>query len=286
MELGFFGRFERNEVKIRAFYRRRRNALIDAGGLVGDVVVARLSKDVLQAHTWNARTLQQIVEHVAGANTRQLVGVANKDDAGGFGNGVQKRGGKPGVNHTEFVDDEQVAVELVEFVLVEFFGDGVDIEQAVNGVGLFAAAVAHALGRAARRGGEQNVFAHFAGEVKDSLENRRLAGAWATGNDANLVCGGKANRFALHRVKAEFMFAFPVDEFALEAVSRQLVFVESALDDFGDFLLRVIERRVKAVFAVALDAARFANALELLQQILDGVIIGDVDAQILERAAD
>ena len=60
------------------------------------------------------------------------------------------------------------------------------------------------------------------------------------------------------------MFAFPVDEFALEAVSRQLVFVESALDDFGDFLLRVIERRVKAVFAVALDAARFANALELL----------------------
>jgi len=165
MQFGFFGRFERNEVEVRAFYRRRCNALIDAGGLVGDVVVAGLPKDVLQAHTWNARTLQQIVEYVAGADTWKLVGVAYKDDTGRFGDGVQERGGKPGVNHTEFIDDEQIAVKLVEFVLVEFLGDGVDVEQAVNGVGLFAAAVAHALGRAACRGGEQNVFAHLAGKV-------------------------------------------------------------------------------------------------------------------------
>ena len=61
MQLGFFGRFERDKVKIRAFDGRRRNALIDAGCLVGDVVAAGLPKDVLQAYAWDARTLQQIV---------------------------------------------------------------------------------------------------------------------------------------------------------------------------------------------------------------------------------
>ena len=83
--------------------------------------------------------------------------------------------------------------------------------------------------------------------------------------DADFVGGSEANGFALHRVKAEFMFAFPVHEFALETVSRQFIFAEARLDDVCDFLLRVVQRREKAVFAVALDAARFANALELIQ---------------------
>ena len=148
----------------------------------------------------------------------------------------------------------------------------------MDGVGLVAAAVAHALGRAARGGGEQNVFAHFAGQVKDSLENRCLAGAGAAGDNANLVRSGEANGFALYRVKAELVFPFPVDEFPLETVGGQFVFAETGLDDFGDFLFRVIQRRVKAIVAVALDAARFADALELFEKILDGIVVGDIDA--------
>ena len=61
-------------MKVRAFDGRRRNALIDAGGLVGDVVAAALPKDVLQADTWNARTLQQIVEHVSRSHARSYKG--------------------------------------------------------------------------------------------------------------------------------------------------------------------------------------------------------------------
>ena len=163
MQLGFFGRFEGNEVEVRAFDGRRRNALIDTGGLVGDIVAAALPEDVLQANAWNAGALEQIVQDVAGAYARELVRIAYKDDAGRFGNGFEERGRKPGVHHTEFVDDEQVAVQLVELVLVEFAGDGIHFQEAVDGVGLVAAAVTHALGCAARRGGEQNVFAHFTG---------------------------------------------------------------------------------------------------------------------------
>ena len=61
------------------------------------------------------------------------------------------------------------------------------------------------------------------------------------------------------------MFAFPVDKLALKTVSGQFVFAEASLDDFGDVLFCVFKRREKAVVAVALDAARFANALELIQ---------------------
>ena len=82
------------------------------------------------------------------------------------------------------------------------------------------------------------------------------------------------------------MLTFPVDKFSLEAVGGQFVFAEARLDDFGNFLFGVIERREKAIVAVALDAARFANALELLQQILNRIVIGDINAEILEGTAD
>lgn len=74
-------------MEVWAFDRDGRDALIDFCGLVGDVVAAGLPEDVLQAYAWNARTLQQIVEHVAGAYARELVGVTYEYDAGRFGNG-------------------------------------------------------------------------------------------------------------------------------------------------------------------------------------------------------
>ena len=126
---------------------------------------------------------------------------------------------------------------------------------------LFAAAIAHALGGAACRGGEQDVFAHLARQVDDSLEDCCLSGAGAAGNDANLVGGGEADRFALRRVETELMFAFPVDKLTLKTVSGQFVFAEASLDDFGDVLFCVFKWREKAVVAMELDAARFADAL-------------------------
>ena len=75
-------------MEVRAFDRGGSDSLIDFRGFVGDVVAAALPKDVLQAYAWKARALQQIVEDVAGAYARELIGVTDEYDAGGFGNSV------------------------------------------------------------------------------------------------------------------------------------------------------------------------------------------------------
>lgn len=98
--------FEGDKVEVRPVDRRWRDALVDFGGLVGDVVAAGLPKDVLQADVRDSRALEQIVEHVARAHARQLVRISDEYNAGSqrcrFENGC----GKPRVDHAEFVDDE------------------------------------------------------------------------------------------------------------------------------------------------------------------------------------
>ena len=174
-------------MEVRPVDRRWRDALVDFGGLVGDVVPAGLPKDVLQADVRDLRALEQIVEHVARAYARQLVRITDEYNAGPQRCRLENGCGKPSVDHAEFVDDEQIAFQLVADILIELARDGVHLEQAVDGAGVFATAFAHALGGAPRGGGKAYLFSHFSGEVQNSLENCRLACARSAGDDANLV---------------------------------------------------------------------------------------------------
>ena len=202
--------FEGDKVEVRPVDRRWRNSLVDFGGLVGDVVAAGLPKDVLQADVRDSRALEQIVEHVARAHARQLVRITDEYNAGSqrcrFENGC----GKPCIDHAEFVDDEQIAFQLVANIFVELARDGVHLEQAVDGAGVFAAAFAHAFGCAPRGGGKADLFAHFAGEVQNSLEDGRLARARPAGDNANLVRDCHRYGLPLYGVECELVLAFPV----------------------------------------------------------------------------
>ena len=180
-------RFEGDKVEVRPVDRRGRDALVDFGGLVGDVVPAGLPKDVLQADVRDSRALEQVVQDVSRAYARQLVRISDEYNAGPQRCRLENGCGKPCVDHAEFVDDEQIAFQLVADILVELACDGVHLEQAVDGAGVFAAAFTHAFGCAPRGGGKAYLFAHFSGEVQNSLENRRLARARSAGDDANLV---------------------------------------------------------------------------------------------------
>lgn len=98
--------FEGDKVEVRPVDRRGRDALVDFGGLVGNVVPAGLPKDVLQADVRDLWALEQIVEHVARAHARQLVRISDEYNAGSQRCRLENGCGKPCVDHAEFVDDE------------------------------------------------------------------------------------------------------------------------------------------------------------------------------------
>ena len=63
------------------------------------------------------------------------------------------------VDHGGLVDDQQIAFERIVGVALEAATLGVDFKQAVNGLGLEAGGLGHALGGSAGRRAEQQVDA-------------------------------------------------------------------------------------------------------------------------------
>ena len=52
--------------------------------------------------------IEQVVEHAAGTDGRQLVGVADEQHVGARADGAQQRVGEPQRQHRRLVDHEQV----------------------------------------------------------------------------------------------------------------------------------------------------------------------------------
>src|SRR5438552_3534890 len=67
------------------------------------------------------------------------------------------------IDHRRFVDDQQVAVERVPGITLEASGLRVNLEQAVDGLGLMRRRLAQALGSASGRGAQQGFHA-FGGQ--------------------------------------------------------------------------------------------------------------------------
>src|SRR5271166_4821772 len=60
----------------------------------------------------------QIGEHGAGSDARQLIGVANKDDSRPLGEGRDESGGYLDVEHRTFVDDDESVAERIRRMFV------------------------------------------------------------------------------------------------------------------------------------------------------------------------
>ena len=115
----FIGRLVRQKVEVRAFDGRGANALIDFRCFVGDVVSAGLAENVLKPSAWNLGATQQVVQHIASSHAGELVGIAYENDSRVEWRCFEERGGKPRIDHTEFIDDEQIALKLVVTIAVE-----------------------------------------------------------------------------------------------------------------------------------------------------------------------
>ena len=120
-----------------------------------DVAIFFLSKDFVEGDGGDGGGIDDVFENSAGADRGELVDVADEEEVCGGGDGVEKRSGEVGVDHAGFVDDKEVSFEGGTFVVDESVGIGVVFEETVNGLGVGAGCLGHALSGATGGGSEE-----------------------------------------------------------------------------------------------------------------------------------
>src|SRR5438105_9500284 len=98
-------------------------------------------------------------QHLARPNRRKLVAVADNQDGGLVGYRLHERLHQHDIDHGGLVDDQEITVERVVVAALEAARLRVHLQQPMDGLGLEAGRLGHALGGAAGRSAQQQVGA-------------------------------------------------------------------------------------------------------------------------------
>ena len=124
-----------------------------------DCALHRLTEHRVQFHRRDTARFHQIMQNVPCPHARQLIRVADQDQAAAQGQRLQQPIKKKRVDHGHLVDDQQVAGQRVMKIPAK---DGAAVfiqfrlQKAVNSLGFVAGDLAHAFGRPAGRCGQEN----------------------------------------------------------------------------------------------------------------------------------
>ena len=162
-----------------------------------------LTENVAQGDGRDAPAADQIGKHVARADARQLIGVADEHKAAARAQRREQRAHQREVDHRGLVHDERVRLEGFLFPLGEGDLTGLVVpchaEHTVDGLRVAVAELAHALGGTARGRGEQDIQAHALEERDDGAHARRLARAGTAGQQQQFFLCRELDSLTLER---------------------------------------------------------------------------------------
>ena len=207
-----------------------------------------LTENVAQGDGRDAPAADQIGKHVARADARQLIGVADEHKAAARAQRREQRAHQREVDHRGLVHNERIGLERFLFAFGERHLAGLVVEghaeHAVDGLRVAVAELAHALGGAARGRGEQDIQAHALEERDDGAHARRLARAGAAGEQQQLLLCRKLNGLTLERRVLHALLALDLFDGALHAAQGVGLVGEYRLDARRDIGL-VLPRRAQ-----------------------------------------
>src|SRR4029079_2600490 len=126
----------------------RDGALIDLV-CTGDPALRRLSEDLGQSRDGNNARGDDVGQYLSRSDRWQLVDVPDNQERVIVRHRLYQRLHQHDIDHGSLVHDQQVAVELIVATAFEAAPPGVDLKQPVDGLGLEAGCLGHALGGAA-----------------------------------------------------------------------------------------------------------------------------------------
>ena len=153
-----------------------------------------LPEDLGQAHDGHRAGGDDVGQHLSRSDRWQLVDIADDQERGIVRHRLHQRLHQHDIDHGGLVDDQQVAVELVVAVAFEAAALGVDLKEPVDGLGLEAGRLGHALGGAAGRGAEKKLRALGREHPQDRVDDRGLADTRPAGDDEHLGNQRQADR--------------------------------------------------------------------------------------------
>ncbi len=159
-----------------------------------DPALRGLPEHLGQPHDGHRAGGDDVGQHLPRSDRGQLVDVADDQQRGIVRHRLQQRLHQHDIDHRGLVDDQQVAVERVVAVALEAAALGVDLEQPVDGLGLEAGRLGHALGGAAGGRAEQELHALGREDPQDRVDDGGLADAGAAGDDEHFGDQRQADR--------------------------------------------------------------------------------------------
>ena len=207
-----------------------------------DPALRRLPKYFCQAHDGNGARLNDVGEDLSRADRGQLVNIADNQQCGFIGQGLEQRLHQHHVDHGGFVDDEQFTVDRVVVVLLEPAIFWIDFEEAVNRLCLEARRLRHALCGAASGRAKKKLDALRRQNAQDGVDDRCLSDARTAGDDEDLRHQSQANGFILAFRQRQTGFLFDPGEGLgwIDPRPGQLA-VQESLQPFGNRLFGAVE---------------------------------------------
>ena len=151
-------------------------------GVGDDAALGSLAEDLREPDDGEPPAVQTVTKHVAAANRRELIRVAHKQQPGPARDSVQQGVHQRNVHHAHLIYDDQIEDERIVPVADEALL-GVVFEEPVDGLGIGARSLCHALGGPARGCGQSECQAHAGEGMGDAADDGGLACARAAGND-------------------------------------------------------------------------------------------------------
>ena len=172
-------------------------AAVDPVRAGDDPAGRRLAEDLGQPHHRHRPRTDQVRQHLAGPNRRELIHVAHHQQGGRCGDRPGQRVHQLHIDHGGLVDDQQIAFQGVIGSAPEPAGARIDLQQAMDRSGLEPARLAHPLRRPPGGGRAQDRYPLGGEDGEDCPHDRRLADAGPAGDHQQLRGKGKADRLAL-----------------------------------------------------------------------------------------
>ena len=147
-------------------------ALHNAVGAHDDEALLGLAENLLELHRGEQAGGNQIPQDVARPHAGQLVVIPHQNQPAGEGQGPQQALKDVGVHHGELVHHKAVALQGVALVAGEHgvvLLVPVHLKQAVDGLGLLAGDLAHALGGAAGGGRQEHPLPRLLEQADDGV---------------------------------------------------------------------------------------------------------------------
>ena len=153
--------------------------------------------------------MDEIAENATWADAGKLVGIADPNDDGGIWKCREKICRELDINHRSFIEDEDVAFQLVPRIECKMIGDGIPFEEAVDGLCWGTDGFAHTFGSAACWGGENHIQLHQGIDFDEGADDGCFADAGSACDDGKFILEGAREGFVLLDGEGEARVTFP-----------------------------------------------------------------------------